>query len=127
MSATKIFRTLRSPKPEKAFSLIEVLIATAILGIFVVVLISGLSTSSKALIVNDSRQTAKNVAESQMEFVKKAPYAFSYSLPTAADPYYTSTVNVSTLSGKGANIQKITIDVMHAGTLYYSLEGYKVN
>jgi prepilin-type N-terminal cleavage/methylation domain-containing protein len=121
------FLTSKRGGSRRGFSLVEVLVGTAILGIFVVGLLSAFSTSSKALIVNDVRQTAKNVAESQMEYVKKAPYAFSYSPPVPADPGYSATVSVSTLPGKGANIQKITITVSRDGVEAYSLEDYKVN
>jgi prepilin-type N-terminal cleavage/methylation domain-containing protein len=118
-------------KSKMGFGLIEVLIATAILGILVVGLVGSLSSASRALILNDSRQTAKNWAETQMEFIKNQPYSFSYSsspaLPPPPSEGYTSTITVSTLPGKGANIQKITIAVTHNNKLSYTLEGYKAN
>jgi prepilin-type N-terminal cleavage/methylation domain-containing protein len=109
------------------FSLVEVLVATAIMGIIAVVIVGGLSTSSKTLLLNDVRQTAKNVAETQMEYIKNVPYAFSYTPPSPSDSNFSSTVSVATLPGKGANIQKITINVAHQGKPSYTLEGYKVN
>ena len=116
-----------NPSAGPGFSLLEVLVATAILAIFVVVLVSALGTASRALIVNDSRQTAKNIAESQMEFVKKAPYSFAYSPPAPVESNFSSTVSVTTLPGKGSNIQKVTIRVLFSGDPAYTLEGYKVN
>ncbi len=116
-----------NPTAGTGFSLIEVLVATAILAIFVVVLVSALGTASRALIVNDSRQTAKNIAESQMEFIKRAPYSFAYSPPAPAESNFSSSISVTTLPGKGSNIQKITISVMFSGDAAYTLEGYKVN
>ncbi len=77
--------------------------------------------------VNDSRQTAKNIAESQMEFVKRAPYSFAYWTPAPAESNFASIVSVTTLPGQGPNIQKITIRVDFNGNPAYTLEGYKVN
>jgi prepilin-type N-terminal cleavage/methylation domain-containing protein len=116
-----------SPKGQKAFSLLEVLIAIAILGIFVVVLVGGLTTASKSLILNDTRQTAKNLAETQMEFIKKAPYAFVYTPPSPPDSSYSSNITVETLPGKGANIQKVTIVITRGGNTAYTLADYKGN
>jgi prepilin-type N-terminal cleavage/methylation domain-containing protein len=115
----------------KGFSLLEVLIAIAIMAIFVTVLLSSLSTSSQALILNDTRQTAKNLAETQMEIIKKTPYSNAYTLPPASDPSYTSVVSVDTSlypsQVKGPNVQKVTIVVSRYGNAVYTLEDYKAN
>jgi prepilin-type N-terminal cleavage/methylation domain-containing protein len=119
------------PGHRNGFSLIEVLIATALLGIFVVVLISSLSTASKALILNDTRQEAKNLAETQMEIIKKAPYSTAYILPPPADSSYASNVTVDTSlypsDPKDINVQKITIEVSRYGKSVYTLEDYRAN
>ncbi|GAI53421.1 unnamed protein product, partial [marine sediment metagenome] len=63
-----------SLKNEKGFSLVEVLIALAILGIIGVAILFGLATASTALIIADERATAESLARSQMEYVKNQGY-----------------------------------------------------
>jgi prepilin-type N-terminal cleavage/methylation domain-containing protein len=52
------------------FSLIEVVIAMALLGIIGITILSALSTATLALIITDQRATAESLARSQMEYVK---------------------------------------------------------
>jgi prepilin-type N-terminal cleavage/methylation domain-containing protein len=54
-------------KSQKGFSLVEVLVAVAILSLVGVAYMSALSTSSKALLITDEQQTARNIAELQLE------------------------------------------------------------
>jgi len=61
-------------KNERGISLIEVLIALAILGLVAVAFLSGLATASRALIIADERTTAESLARSQMEYVKSQLY-----------------------------------------------------
>jgi prepilin-type N-terminal cleavage/methylation domain-containing protein len=61
-------------KNEKGVTLIEVLIALAVLGIVSVAFLSGLATSSKAIFVADEIATSESLARSQMEYVKKQAY-----------------------------------------------------
>jgi prepilin-type N-terminal cleavage/methylation domain-containing protein len=58
----------------RGFTLIEVVIAIAILGTIAVTFLGALSTSSLALITADQRATAESLARSQMEFVKNQGY-----------------------------------------------------
>jgi prepilin-type N-terminal cleavage/methylation domain-containing protein len=58
----------------RGFTLIEVLIAIAILGTIAITLLAALSTSSMAFIVADERATAESLARSQMEYVKNQGY-----------------------------------------------------
>ena len=62
-------------KNEKGFSIIEVTIAIALLGVIAVAFLSGLATASKATFIADERATAESLARSQMEYVKNQPYA----------------------------------------------------
>ena len=61
-------------KNEKGFSLIEVVIALALLGIIAIAVLSGLATASIALIIADERTTSESLARSQMEYVKNCSY-----------------------------------------------------
>ena len=58
----------------KGFSLIEVMIAMALLGIIVIAFLGAISTASMALIIADERATAESLARSQMEYVKNQEY-----------------------------------------------------
>jgi len=67
-------------KNERGFTLLEVLIAVALVSIVAVAFLSGLATASKAIFVADELATAESLARSQMEYVKNQPY-------DPADPY----------------------------------------
>jgi len=53
-------------KNEKGMSLIEVLVALAILGIAAAAFLSGLATVSRALIIADERTTAESLAKTEI-------------------------------------------------------------
>jgi len=61
-------------KDERGITLIEVLIALAILGLVAAAFLSGLATASRAIIIADERTTAESLARSQMEYVKNQEY-----------------------------------------------------
>lgn len=113
---------------EAGVSLIETLIALALLGLIGVAFLSGLITVSKATILADERATAESLARSVMEDVKAAPYADSYSaqVPSGADySDYLPTIGVEPLYDAD-DIQKITVTVKHDGESVLVVEGYKV-
>ena len=59
----------------RGFTLIEVLIALAILGIVAVALLIGLAIASTALILADEKTTAESLARSELEYVKSQPFS----------------------------------------------------
>lgn len=67
-------KLLKGIKNERGMTLIEVLIALAILGLVAVAFLSGLTTVSRALLIADERTTAESLARSQMEYVKSQGY-----------------------------------------------------
>ena len=124
-------------KSEKGFSLIEVLVSLAILGLIGVVFLSGLATSSKALSTTDELDTAKNLARSQMEYVKSLPYDYTNDPPVyVVDPsltipgYSIPPVVAQRLKlkddGTDGGLQQITVTVTHDEKVF-TLVGYKVN
>lgn len=58
----------------RGFTLIEVLLAIALLGVIAIAFMSALSTASTVLIVADERTTAESLARRQMEYVKSQGY-----------------------------------------------------
>ena len=59
---------------EKGFSLIETLMALALMGIIAVAFLSGMSTSFKGIIVSQERVAAESLAKSQLEYIKSQDY-----------------------------------------------------
>ena len=137
-------------KNEKGFTLIEVIIAVALLGVIAVALLGALGTASLAMFIADERATAESLARSEMEYVKGANYTdapwsppsyelpgtppswdMSHTLPTGYDGY-TAHVTAEPLNGTDDGIQKITIVVSHLGKEIttsgnITLENYKVD
>jgi prepilin-type N-terminal cleavage/methylation domain-containing protein len=127
-------------KNEKGFTFIEVVIALGVLGIIAVGFLSGLGTASKALSIADERETANNLAEAQIENVKRQPYDDDitrppqYSLmPDIPDHYSIDQPLAERLDpdldgfDDDDGIQKITVTVRHDGKEVLTLEDYKVN
>ena len=125
-------------KNEKGFTLIEVMIAIALLGIIAVAFLGALATASRALVIADERTTAESVARSQMEYVKNQNYDAindppQYSLLSSIPDGYTIVVTAERLdpvgdgTGNDDGIQKITVTVSHNGKEVITLEDYKVN
>lgn len=116
---------------EKGFSLIEVVVALAILGIIGAAFLGGLATASRSIYIADERATAENLARSQMEHVKEqsylsgggyeivdlSTYPASYSVSVASNP----------LAGALGGIQEITVTVNNDGNPIITLVDYKVN
>lgn len=114
-------------KSERGSSLIETVVALALLGIIGVAFLSALAVSSNARFIADERVSARILAESQMEYVKKQAYAASYDAAPIPDEYagYTAVISVDAM--RNGNIQKITVSVRHQSEEVTTLENYKVN
>lgn len=113
---------------EKGFSLIEVIISIAILSIIGTGIMAALGTASKELLTTDERETAQNIAEMQMEYIKSQPYASSY-LPediSATYPGYSAIIETGSIVSRDGDIQKITMVVHHGIRTILTQEGYKV-
>lgn len=83
---------LRVIRNEKGMSLIEVIIAIALLGIIGLAFLGALSTASNAVFVTDERATAESLARTEMEYIKRQPYCddayipWAYELPSGTSP-----------------------------------------
>jgi prepilin-type N-terminal cleavage/methylation domain-containing protein len=114
---------------ESGQTLVEILVAVAILGITAVTFFSGFTTSSDIVFSVDERETGKNIAESQLEYVKSQTYAASYVPDIIPDEYagYSANITVSSIASRDGNIQKVTVIIKHQDKEVAHLEGYKVN
>jgi len=134
----------------RGFSLIEVVIAIALIGIIAVAVLGALSTASIALIIADKRATAESLARSQLEYVKNQDY-INYSDPDrdpedyAVIPEYPEGYTIEIVAEpidpetyepynyeegafeKDDGIQKIKVIVSHDGKAVITMEGYKRN
>jgi prepilin-type N-terminal cleavage/methylation domain-containing protein len=117
-------------KSQKGFSLVEVLVSVALLSIIGVAFLSSLGTASKTLMLTDEKQTARNIAELQMEYIKSQSWSINYSpmeeIP-ANYPGYSTEINTSAPRSPDINLQKIEVTVLHHGEPVYTLVSYKEN
>jgi prepilin-type N-terminal cleavage/methylation domain-containing protein len=138
----------------RGFTLIEVVIAIAILGTIAITFLGALSTSSLALITADQRATAESLARSQMEFVKNQNYTdasgpawqVTYQrLPNIPTGYSICSVNWTTnqtancgsaptmsiiaialnSTTSDSGLQKIKLVIEYGNDTIITLEGYK--
>lgn len=123
---------------EKGFSLIETLVALAILGIIAVGFLSGLATAARATFITDERTTAASLAKSQMEYIKNQNYDNinnppQYDLLSDLPTSFSVTVTASRLDPEGDGlddddgIQNIVVTVMRGSRTIITLEDYKVD
>lgn len=114
-------------KSERGSSLIETVVALALLGIIGVSFPGALAATSNTRVIADEHTTARILAESQMEGIRKQAYAFSYNATPVPGEYpgYTAVIDVDNL--RNGNIQKITVTVSHHDREIETLESYKVS
>jgi type II secretory pathway pseudopilin PulG len=114
-------------KSETGSSLIETVVALALLGIIGVTFLGALATTSNSRLIADEHASARILAESQMESIKKQTYASSYEpVPIPMDyPGYSAAIDVDNM--RNGNIQKITVTIRHHDRDIETLESYKVN
>jgi len=119
---------------ESGMTLVETVVALAVLGTIAVVFLSGLAISSKAVIIADEQTTVESLAQSQLEWVKGVDYVYEateYSpapIPTGRDyTGYSANITAEPLHTPDDGIQKITVTVRRLGEMVMELEGYKVD
>jgi prepilin-type N-terminal cleavage/methylation domain-containing protein len=113
-------------KREKGISLIETLVAMAILSIISVSFLSALATTSTARATNEERSAAKILAETLMENIRMDNFASSYNTTVPDEfPGYSASVNAT--NERNGNIQKIVITIHHRDRDVLVLESYKVD
>jgi len=147
----KLYKTLQDSS--EGMTLIEVIIALAILGLVAVTFLVGVSTALKATSLADELATAQNLAQSQVESVKNQEYDTApsggeatydkISLSSYPDYYIKSSDRDSNIvdeitgipwdsengqpSSEDEGIQKITVVIYHDTKMVLTLEDYKVD
>jgi len=123
----------------RGFSMLEVVIAIALLGIIAVSVLVALQTAALALISADRRATAESIARTQMEYVRYSGYDDileeghpQYDLdPEITLPADFSVVTTAIRLNKDVDpddddgIQQITVTVSHDGLVVITLEDFK--
>lgn len=133
MVAIKI-STGKHLQSQRGFSLIEVVISIALMGILAVGLLGAFGHALTTFMLTDSRETAKNFLESKMEEVLAEDYLPDYSdIANAAKPGeyadYGLAIEVDNnivSANETVKMQKITVLVTH-NNREYRLEDYKVS
>jgi len=115
-------------REEKGMSLVEAVVAIAILSIGLTALTLALSTGSISVASQDEVSIAQRLAQTQIESLKAAAYdttGASYS-PVATPVNYTVSFTVDSNIYTNSDIQKMTVTVSHSGNPILAVAGYKV-
>ena len=111
---------------EKGISLLETILALAILGIVSVTFLGATATTSTARVTADERASGKILAESLLETIKKMDYASSYNI-TVPDEFAGYAANITVQNIKNNNIQQVFVTIERRNREVLTLESYKVN
>lgn len=122
---------------QEGFSMLEVLLSLALIGIIVAGILSALATSSRATITNEVQTTAQNLAEGQIEYVRSQQYDGTNDPPqyqVLADVPASYSVNCTAVrldpEGDGSDdddgLQRITVTVDFNNITATTIEAYRV-
>ncbi len=110
---------------ERGTTLVEILVAVGIIAVSLVVLLLAISTAARATRIAADLSTATNLAQSQLETIKAAPYDAGGNYPPISVPTgFTLNVSVQELApGK----QLVTVSVNSEGQTLAQMSTYKIN
>ena len=114
-------------RSERGSTLVEAVVALALIGIIGVCFLSAVATSSSSRLIADESTSGRILAENQMEEIRKMNYALTYDPIPISDEYagYSTMIDVDPF--RNGSIQKITVTITHRDKEVASLESYKVN
>ena len=143
--------SVRARRSAKGFSLIEVLVSLAILSIFVVAVLAGLGTATKATSQSELRTRAMAEARSQVESIKSRPYLIApsndfakYTFTSPSNNLQVFTLDRSnsvvsgyiggipwdlhsqTVSTNDGGVQMVTVIIKYNGGEVYRLVDFKI-
>ena len=110
---------------ERGMGLVEVLVALALLGIIGAGFLGAAATTSSSRMTADEHASAKILAESTMDSVKKMPYASSYNVTVPSD-YTGYSINLTVEDIRTNDIQLLSVTVERRGKNLFTLQDYKV-
>ena len=135
MRLFQVTRTLRIfGGSESGVSLIETLVALAILSAVAVAFLSGLATTSRAVMISQERVVAESLAKSQLEYIKAQDYTptADYALIDIPSDLlaggYEIEINPEIISSPGENgfgLQSITVVVRRNSEEMLTVSDYK--
>ena len=120
-------------KSDSGFTLIETLIALAILGVVAVAILSGLTVATKATVIMDEQAIAESLVKSEIEYVKSCSYEYSVSeypvdtVLTIPIGWSMSPPSVAPVHAIDDGIQVVTVAAEHNGRTMLSVNIYKVD
>jgi type II secretory pathway pseudopilin PulG len=124
---------IRKLGEQAGIGLVETLVAIAILGVVANSFVSSLSAGSIAVRIQNESTLAQELARSQMEAIKAAPYdksGRSYQAVDTPEGYGLAIDIGPAVDEKGNDkktIQKVTVTVKHNEEAIITLEDFKVN
>jgi len=113
-------------KSQKGFSLVEVLVAVALIATIGVGIITALGGATRVLLRADTHETARDLAEAQMESIQSQEYEAilpDYDEITAPSGFI---INSSVTEIK-VGLQEINVVVTQGDQIKFTLTGYKVH
>jgi len=140
---------LKLPQGQAGISLIETLVAVAILGVIGVTFMAAVGTAYKGVGILDEQQQAETLARSQLERIKEAPYQesedggwYQNELIVDLPPQYSISISVTPPTCIGTaddctpleelmgepitTIQEITVHIYHGDKPVLAVACYKV-
>lgn len=142
----RLFRVAKKLRGnESGVTLLETLVALAVLGLVAVAFLNGLTTAAQATIIADKQATAESLVRSEIECVKSQDYKspgqgpyqnreqrYEFVMPTG----YSVEIDVTPIDpdtgedlspGLDVGIQKITVAVKRNNNPVLTVEDYKVD
>lgn len=121
---------IATPRDQRGVSLVESLVAVAILGTAIVALLAAASAGSIAVGIEDQRLTVDNMVQSQLEYTKDSDYIIAPATYPAITPPpggYSVTAEALPIPGADDNIQLIKVTAYRNGKALLTVEDFKVN
>jgi len=112
---------------QRGYTLVEVVVAVAIVGIVAVAFLSALTSGYLALVLADENTVAESLTRTEFERIREAAYPVApYDRPDAL-PGYDISVLAANVDESASPIQLVTVEVRHDGELLLTTSSYKVD